>query len=73
VRQTSKGDAVYALVLNIRGKILSDLWALDRGDGFSLVVPLDTRDALLAHLEQYIIMEDVVIAARENASRARRT
>lgn len=67
VRQTRTGDAVYALVLNIRGKILSDLWALDRGETFALVVPVDTRDALLAHLEQYIIMEDVVLA-RENAA-----
>lgn len=67
VRQTRAGEAVYALVLNIRGKILSDLWALDRGDGFSLVVPVATRDTLRDHLEQYIIMEDVVLTPRDAA------
>lgn len=67
VRATKAGDGVYALVLNIRGKILCDLWAIDRGDGFSLVVPVDTRDALRGHLEQYIIMEDVSLSVRDNA------
>lgn len=64
VRQTHAGDAVYALVLNVRGKIFSDLWAVDRGDRFSLIVPAATRDALRTHLEQYIIMEDVTLNPR---------
>lgn len=71
VRQTRAGDAVYALVLNVRGKILSDLWAVDRGGGggtaFSLIVPVETRDALRTHLEQYIIMEDVTLSVRADA------
>lgn len=61
VRQTTAGDAVYALVLNVRGKILADLWALDRGDTFTLLVPRDALTALIAHLEQYVIMEDVTL------------
>lgn len=61
VRHTTTGDAVYALVLNVRGKILADLWALDRGDSFTLLVPRDALKALVAHLEQYVIMEDVVL------------
>lgn len=61
VRQMSEGDAVYALVLNIRGKILADVWALDRGDFFSLLVPSAAVDTLIAHLEQYVIMEDVAL------------
>jgi hypothetical protein len=66
VRETRLGDAVYALVLNVRGKILCDLWAVDRGDGFSLIVPVEASEALRAHLEQYIIMEDVTLSVREN-------
>jgi len=61
VRQTSEGDAVYALVLNVRGKILADVWALDRGGSFSLLVPSSAVDTLIAHLEQYVIMEDVTL------------
>lgn len=67
VRETQAGDAVYALVLNIRGKILCDLWALDRGDGFSLLVPTHVLDEVRTHLEQYIIMEDVVLTQRAGA------
>jgi len=67
VRQTRKGDAVYALVLNVRGKIVCDLWAVDRGAAFSLIVPVAASDTLRAQLEQYIIMEDVTLSVRDDA------
>ncbi len=68
VRATQTGDAIYALVLNVRGKIVSDLWALDRGESFSLIVPRQHVDALRAHLDQYIIMEDVTLTEQPHVA-----
>lgn len=68
VRSTKTGDAVYALVLNVRGKVLSDLWALDRGERFALVVPRKQREEITRHFEQYIIMEDVVLSADDDVA-----
>jgi folate-binding protein YgfZ len=60
VRATKPGDAVCALVLNVKGRILADVVALDRGErGLAVIVPRSELDALRAHLEKYIIMEDV--------------
>lgn len=52
------GDAVYALVLDARGKILSDVWVL-LASHLLLVTPQATRDALVEHFDRYIVMEDV--------------
>ena len=62
LRTTKSGDAVYGLVLTVKGRILADAWALDRGASFLLVVPRDARDSLVDRLEKYIIMEDVALA-----------
>ncbi len=59
VRATHAGDAVYALIIHLSGKILTDLFVLDRGDDLALVVPSSTVDAVLEQLGKYIIMEDV--------------
>lgn len=59
VRATHTGDAVYALVIHLNGKILTDLFVLDRGDDLALIVPASTVDAVLEQLGKYIIMEDV--------------
>jgi folate-binding protein YgfZ len=64
VRHTAPGDAVYGLVLSLKGKIMADLWVLDEGpDGdaerFALVVPAGRRHELLEYLDRFIIMEDV--------------
>jgi len=66
VGRTEKGDAVYALAVDTKGKIASDLWALDLGgDRFDLVVPRDRLEPLLAHLDKYVVMEDVELEGRE--------
>ncbi len=59
VRGMERGDAAYALVLDGRGKILSDAWVLERGEDVLLVVPRETVDLLREHFEKYIVMEDV--------------
>lgn len=59
VRATQRGDSVYALVLTPHGKILADLFALDRGDDLALTLPRSAADTVLARLDKYVIMEDV--------------
>lgn len=65
-RLMSRGDAVYTLVLDVRGKILADAWVIERDD-LVLVVPPGTRAALLEHFDAYIVMEDVELAALDEA------
>jgi folate-binding protein YgfZ len=59
VRELAPGASVYALAVNVRGKILSDLWVLDRGDQLVVLLPQTAQAAVLASFEQQIIMEDV--------------
>lgn len=59
VRSTTPGDTVYALVVTPKGKIVADVWVLDRGDTFALAVPASAWDATLGRLETQIFMEDV--------------
>lgn len=67
VREMQPGAAVYALVLDGRGKILADTWVLERGEDVLLVVPPETVDALREHFEKYIVMEDVELEVAELA------
>src|SRR5688500_15791167 len=66
VRATKRGDAVYALVIHVRGKILADTWVLDRGDELALVLPATALATVRAELEKYIIMEDVTLVDRSD-------
>jgi len=61
VRQIDPNGTVHALAVNVRGKILSDLWVTAFGESLLLLVPTRTQDTLLESLERYIIMEDVVL------------
>jgi len=60
----SDGDTVYALCLSSNGRILSDLHVLVRGDALELLVPRARLEELSAHLDRYIVMEDVDLASR---------
>ena len=59
ISRTAAGGAVYALAVDVRGKILADLTVVDRGDDFLVLVPADRRAALLEHFDGYIVMEEV--------------
>ncbi len=59
IRATQPGDAVYALVVTLKGKVVTDLFVLDRDDDLALIVPRSAVDPLIAQLDKYIIMEDV--------------
>lgn len=61
ISKLEPGGGVYALTVNLRGKILADLWVFDRGDDLVLVVPKSARASLLAHYDRYIVMEDVEV------------
>ena len=63
VRTLSGDQAQYAVALTVKGRIISDLWALEEAPGMAIVVPGTRAEAALARFEQYIIMEDVELAA----------
>jgi len=59
VQATATGDAVYTLVVDVRGKILADAWVLDRGDALDLVLSKNQVGPLRDHLDRFLVMEDV--------------
>lgn len=59
VRSTRSGDGVYALVVTPKGKIVADVWVLDRGEAFTLALPGRAWTAVLERLETQIFMEEV--------------
>jgi folate-binding protein YgfZ len=61
--ERAPGDAVYALVLNARGRILSDAWILVRDVELLLVLPRAAEAGVLAHFDAHLVMEDVELAA----------
>lgn len=63
VHATEEGDAVYTLLVDIKGKILADAHVLDRGEHFDLVVARDRLDALIEHLDRFLVMEEVELEA----------
>ncbi|MEY4512218.1 MAG: hypothetical protein RLZZ450_4340 [Pseudomonadota bacterium] len=63
VSKLSGDVAQYALALTVKGRVVSDLWALEDGDGMAFVLPAARVESALARFEQYIIMEDVELSA----------
>jgi folate-binding protein YgfZ len=51
--------AVYALAVTVKGRIVTDLWIVERDEGLAMVLPERCADDALAALEKHIIMEDV--------------
>jgi tRNA-modifying protein YgfZ len=63
VRELRVGRSVHALAVNVRGKILSELWVTAREDELWLLSPASAQPELLESLEHYIIMEDVALVS----------
>jgi folate-binding protein YgfZ len=61
VQQMKPGDGIYAFFLNAQGRILADACILCFDDHFLLDTAPETRQALHAHLDQYIIADDVTL------------
>jgi len=54
------GSGCYAAYLTPQGRMISDLWVYELGDVMLLDLPsLDTRNAVLTKLDQFIFSEDV--------------
>jgi len=62
VKSICPGDGQYAFALNVKGRILFDLNVFVRTDEIQLDLDHRFRSAARAHLEKYVIMEDVTLA-----------
>ena len=67
LRATTEGDGVYCLAVTVKGKMMADVWALDRGVDLALVVPTTAVETLLESFDSQIIMEDVELEHRDSA------
>jgi folate-binding protein YgfZ len=63
VREIAPGASVHALSVNVRGKILSELWVTpgDRAESLWLIAPRTALASMLGSFEHFIIMEDVTL------------
>src|SRR5262245_12609863 len=53
------GEGCYSAYLTAQGRMISDLWVHELGDVILLMLPLTTKDTVLARLDQFIFSEDV--------------
>lgn len=67
LRQLDGAEGVRALAVNVRGKILADLWVTQAGEQLYLLVATSALVGLLESLERYIIMEDVTLETWQEA------
>jgi folate-binding protein YgfZ len=61
IQQMKPGDGLYAFFLNPQGRILADAFVLCFEDHFLLDTEPETRESLSAHLDKYIIADDVTL------------
>ena len=61
VQQLKAGEGCYAFFLNAQGHILADVNLLCMGDRFLLDIEPETRQLVIAHLDKYIIADDVML------------
>ncbi len=62
VNELGTNAGAWNLVLNAQGRIQGDLHVWREGDSLELEIAADQYDRLLAHLERFIIMDDVELA-----------
>jgi folate-binding protein YgfZ len=63
VNDLPANGGAWNLVLNAQGRIQGDLTVWRDGDALELVIAADQYDKLLAHLDRFIIMDDVELVA----------
>jgi len=64
IRDLDAGRGVYAFLLNPQGKILSDLYAYNRGESIDIDTDYSQVEKILATFDHFIIMDDVEVANR---------
>ncbi len=62
VNDLGTNAGAWNLVLNAQGRIQGDLYVWREGDELFLTIAADQYERLLAHLERFIIMDDVELA-----------
>ena len=62
VNDLAPNSGAWNLVLNAQGRILGDLHVWRDGDELELEIAADQYEKLIAHLEHFIIMDDVELA-----------
>jgi folate-binding protein YgfZ len=68
VNDLPANGGAWNLVLNAQGRIQGDLTVWRDGDALELVIAADQYDKLLAHLDRFIIMDDVELVAHDAAA-----
>ncbi len=53
------GQGVYAAYLTAQGRMIADLWIYELGDVILLALHKDSKDTVLARLDQFVFSEDV--------------
>ena len=66
VNDLAGGAGAWNLVLNAQGRIQGDLWVWRDGDALELEIAADQYEKLLAHLNHFIIMDDVELVGLES-------
>ncbi|MEZ4390720.1 MAG: folate-binding protein YgfZ [Polyangiales bacterium] len=66
-RAIAPGRSVYAAAVAVKGKILSDLHVHARAESLLLVFPSSQAAELTAHLDRFIVMEDVTLCPLDAA------
>lgn len=65
VKDLPEHGGAWNLVLNAQGRIQGDLHVWREGDGLELEMAADQYEALITHLERFIIMDDVELATQD--------
>lgn len=73
VNDLGSNAGAWNLVLNAQGRIQGDLTVWRDGDELNLEIAVDQFDRLLAHLEHFIIMDDVELVSLGQAPSAEET
>jgi folate-binding protein YgfZ len=68
VETLSVNSGAYNLVLNAQGRIQGDCYVWREGDALELEVTAEQSEALLAHLDRFIIMDDVELVPLDGLS-----
>jgi len=63
LRALEQQAAVHALAVQVRGKILAEVWVVAQAEALLVVLPQAAEAMLRESFERYIIMEDVTLVA----------
>ena len=66
VKDLAPDGGAWNLVLNAQGRIQGDLWVWREGDELELEIEAGQYEKLLAHLDHFIIMDDVELVPAED-------